>query len=104
MKGVRKSMKTTKDEKQEKKVPMDYHLERDRIMLKFGVVLIFLGTAVAGAADSMIENETLGTVAIIAVCAVLLLLDIGVRRLVSRRLNKKAEKNGDPIPFDDKQL
>ncbi|MBE6961781.1 MAG: hypothetical protein E7445_04925 [Ruminococcaceae bacterium] len=78
---------------------MDYQSERDKASLKFSVVLVFLGTTVAGIMDGMIEDSTLSTVAIVAVCAVLLCLDRGFRWLVSRRLNKKAEKNGDPIPF-----
>lgn len=79
---------------------MDYERERDRISLKFSVVLVFFGTAGAGVVENMIEDSTLSTVAIIAVCAVLLCLDRGFRWLISRRLNKKAEQNGDPIPFD----
>ena len=68
------------------------------------MVLVFLGTTVAGVVDNLIEDSTLSTVAIIAVCVVLLFLDRGVRWLISRRLNKKAEKNGDPIPFDKKNM
>ena len=79
---------------------MNYEMERDKACLKFSVVLIFFGTAGAGVLDNMIENSTLSTVAIIAVCVGLLGLDRGFRWLMSRRLNKKAEKNGDPIPFD----
>lgn len=83
---------------------MDYQRERDKASLKFSVVLVFLGTTVAGVVDNLIEDSTLSTVAIIAVCVVLLFLDRGVRWLISRRLNKKAEKNGDPIPFDKKNM
>ena len=68
------------------------------------MVLIFLGTAAAGILDNMIEDGTLSTVAIVAVCVGLLGLDRGYRWLVSRRLNKKAEQNGDRIPFDKKHM
>lgn len=86
--------------KKETNVKVDYQLERDKITLKFSVVLVFLGTTVAGILDNMIEDSFYSTAAIVAVCAALLILDRGVRRLVSRRLNRKAEENGDPIPFD----
>lgn len=83
---------------------MNYEMEREKACLKFGMVLIFLGTAAAGILDNMIEDGTLSTVAIVAVCVGLLGLDRGYRWLVSRRLNKKAEQNGDRIPFDKKHM
>lgn len=83
---------------------VEYQLERDKITLKFSVLLVFVGTTAAGAADKMIEDSFFSMAAIIGVCACLLLADRGIRWLVSRHLNRKAEKNGDPIPFGKKNM
>ena len=86
------------------KQTINYELERDRISLKFGIVLIFFGTAAAGSLGKMFEDSFSSTAAIVAVCIVLMLLDRGIRYLVSRSLNAKAAKRGDPIPFDKKNM
>ena len=97
-------MKKGRKEQQEVKQSINYELERDRITLKFGIVLIFLGTAAVGALEGVFEDSFSNTAAIVAICIVLMALDRGIRYLVSRRLNAKAAKNGDPIPFDKKNM
>lgn len=89
-----------KKETKEKKEKVDYELERDRITLKYSMLLVFVGTAVAGVVENMRADGSDSTASIVAVCIVLLIVDRGIRWLVSRRLNRMAEKNGDPIPFD----
>ena len=93
-----------KKETKEKKEKVDYELERDRITLKYSMLLVFVGTAVAGMVENMSADGSDSTAAIVAVCIVLLIVDRGIRWLVSRRLNRMAEKNGDPIPFDKKHM
>ena len=93
-----------KKETKEKKEKVDYELERDRITLKYSMLLVFLGTAVAGMVENMSADGSGSTAAIVAVCIVLLIVDRGIRWLVSRRLNRIAEQNGDPIPFDKKHM
>ena len=97
-------MKKDKLEQTEPRTKISYELERDRITLKFSILLIFFGTAAAGSLGKMFEDSFSSTAAIVAVCIVLMLLDRGIRYLVSRRLNAKAAKNGDPIPFDKKNM
>lgn len=76
-----------------------YQAKKDRICWIVSVVLIILGTLAASTADRLIENSVASTLAIIAVCVVLLGLDRGARYLVSTWLNREAEKKGDPKPF-----
>ena len=97
-------MKKGRKEQQEVKQSINYELERDRITLKFGIVLIFLGTAAVGALEGVFEDSFSNTAAIVAICIVLMALDRGIRYLVSRSLNAKAAKRGDPIPFDKKNM
>lgn len=93
-----------KKETKEKKEKVDYELERDRITLKYSMLLVFVGTAVAGVVENMRADGSDSTASIVAVCIVLLIVDRSIRWLVSRRLNRMAEKNGDPIPFDKKHM
>lgn len=93
-----------KKETKEKKEKVDYELERDRITLKYSMLLVFVGTAVAGVVENMRADGSDSTASIVAVCIVLLVVDRSIRWLVSRRLNRMAEKNGDPIPFDKKHM
>lgn len=97
-------MKKDRQEQKDTRIPINYELERDRISLKFSVILVFLGTAAAGSLQGMFEDSFSSTAAIVAVCIVLMFLDRGIRYLVSRHLNKKAAKNGDPIPFGKKNM
>ena len=93
-----------KKETKEKKEKVNYELERDRITLKYSMLLVFLGAAVVGMVENMSADGSDSNAAIVAVCIVLLIIDRVIRWLVSRRLNRVAEKNGDPIPFDKKHM
>ena len=78
---------------------MHYEVKRNRINTMGSVLLVIFGTMAAGAAERMIENSIISTLAIIGICVVLLGLSRGLDRLLIVMLNREAEKNGDPRPF-----
>lgn len=78
---------------------MHYQVKKDRLNTMGSVLLVILGTTAAGAAERMIENSIVSTLAIIGICVVLLGLSRGLDRLLIAMLNREAEKNGDPKPF-----
>lgn len=78
---------------------MHYEVQRNRFNTMGSILLVIFGTAAAGAADRMIENSVLSSLAIIGICLVLLAMSRGLDKLLITLLNREAEKNGDPKPF-----
>ena len=58
-------MKKENQEQKDTRIPINYELERDRISLKFSVILVFLGTAAAGSLQGMFEDSFSSTAAIV---------------------------------------